>query len=492
EFAKAPTVEDWQRFEYYTRRIRRMRLKYLPALTEFWNTFTSAVLNRAVHPTIQMEDSPVLPIFPKLKWLQYDLLKDNSDVCVWVINESPALDSFALFTPGYADDMLAERCVAVFSSLGIHGRPLKTLAIRPRMYNDTGAGDVMDAKADSLVQLIGRSTLQELILPTDAIRTEVIASAISYLPTLKVLEVSDDLAISDDYEAAPVPHDAFSSLECLRGDIMAVKLLLTIPTFPSLAKLMIEDHVEGANVSWFFVREVIRAIGQSCPALEVLHLCVRLFSEETGGSERDGRATNSVFTTLQGCPRLKDILFEFSGSWFNGASSMEEEINMTDAQWEQLAEAWPDLTTMWFCMGLADKDSRWFDSNPRPRATLRTISSFFRHCPKLSSFGVPISARGEEARTALEAVSPKQGPTRLDFRGSWIDQEDVQSVAIFLASQAPHQETEIRIPQPPEPYEPGLRVLKGRTIEIAQSESWQEMMQLVESARATGRPGGHN
>ncbi|KAG8910227.1 hypothetical protein FRC01_006453, partial [Tulasnella sp. 417] len=494
EFAKSPTVEDWQRFEYYSRRIRRMRLGCLPASTDFWSALASAVLNRATHPTVQIDESPVLPIFPKLKSLECDLREDNFEVCVLVINESPALDSFALFAdPGsaYEVELPSQPWVAVFSSLGNHGRPLKTLAIRPIMY-DTEARDVMDAKADSLVQLIGRSPLQELILPRDAIMTEIIASAISYLPTLKVLEVSDDWTIPDDYEAASVPHNAFSSLERLSGDIIPVKSLLTIPTFPSLAKLMIEDRDEEAHIAWFFVRDMIKAIGQNCPALEVLHVCVRPFFDEPGDSERARRATTSVFTTLQGCPRLKDVLFDFSKTWFSDASSAEEDVNMSDAQWEQLAEAWPDLTSVRFWMGRPDEDCGWFEFAPRPIATLRTISSFFRHCPKLFSFSVPIFARGGEARTALVEVSPKQGPTQLDFRGSWIDTEDVQGVAIFLASQSPHQETEIRIHLPEEPYVPNLLVLQGRAIDVAQYEGWQEMKQLVESARTTDKPGGHD
>ncbi|KAG8910226.1 hypothetical protein FRC01_006452, partial [Tulasnella sp. 417] len=81
----------------------------LPAPTEFWNALASAVLNRAVHPTVQNEESPVLPIFPKLKSLECDLLKDNSEVCVRVINESPALDGFALLAnPGYAEEIPSE------------------------------------------------------------------------------------------------------------------------------------------------------------------------------------------------------------------------------------------------------------------------------------------------------------------------------------------------------------------------------------------------
>ncbi|KAG8907799.1 hypothetical protein FRC01_007564 [Tulasnella sp. 417] len=482
EFATTPTIEDWQRFEYYARRIRRMQLEYLPASTNFWSAFASAVLNRAIHPTVQIEESPIPPIFPKIKSLECDLREDNFDACVRVINESPSLDSFALFAdPGHVLELPSEPWVAVFSSLGNHGRPLKNLAIRPRMYG-TEARDAMDAKTDSLAQLIRQSELEEVILPGDAIRVEIIASAMSYIPTLKLLEVWNHWNGPDEPDAVPIPHDAFPSLECLRGDIIAVASLLVIPTFPSLAKLMIQGEVGGAWMAWPFVREMIGTIAQSCPALEVLHLSVNLCFRETNDSESARRTTTSGFSTLQGCPRLKDVLLDFPKTLSPNARSIEDGINLSDAQWEQLAEAWPDLTSVRLCMGRCEDDREFEPICPRPRATLRTISSFLRHCPKLFSFGVPILARGEEARTALEGVSPTQGPTRLDFRGSWIDKEDTQDVALFIASQSPHQETEIRIPQPEEPYEPRLHV-GGQTIEVAQYEGWQEIKHLVESAR---------
>ncbi|KAG8919235.1 hypothetical protein FRC01_001400 [Tulasnella sp. 417] len=483
EFARTPTYEDWQRFEYYARRIRCMRLESLPATTQFSSAFANAVSNGSRQSRFQVKESPVLPIFPRLKSLEWKFGPGTSEVRVVtaVISESPALDSLAIFASPERDELPSDSWVAFFSSLDNHGRPLKSLKILARIHG-SGASYDMEAKIPSLVQLIRRSALQELILPSDAIGAEAIAIAISYIPTLKVLEVSDQYSVFEVYEAAPVPHNAFSSLECLRGDVITVVSLLIIPTFPSLAKLMIQGPSGEANVAWPFIRRAIGAIGQNCPALEVLHLRVGLFFkdfEDVGGSETGRTGPTSAFASLRGCPRLKDVLFDLSGTWFDGFH--RDEINLLDEQWEHIAEAWPDLTSVWFGTGVSYEGHGLASSVPRPRATLRTIASFFRHCPKLSSFGVAISARGEEARSALGEISPKQGPTRLDLRGSWII-EDAQDVAIFLASQLPHQDSEIQIPQSQLEYNRGT---PEQALEVARREDLQRIRQLVGSARTT-------
>ncbi|KAG8919234.1 hypothetical protein FRC01_001399 [Tulasnella sp. 417] len=457
-----------------------MRLEFLPATTQFSSAFANAVSNGARQPIFQVKESPVLPIFPKLKSLEWKFGPGTSEVRVVtaVINESPALDSLAIFASPEREEVPSDSWMAFFSSLDNHGRPLQSLKILARIHG-SGASYDIKAKIPSLVQLIRRSALRELILPSDAIEAEAIASAISYIPTLKVLEVWDRYSVSETYEEALIPHNAFSSLECLRGDIITVGSLLVIPTFPTLAKLMIQGPSDEATVAWPFVRRTIRAIGQSCPALEVLHLRVGLFFEELGDFERGGTGPTSVFASLRGCPRLKDVLFDLSGTWFDGFH--RDEINLLDEQWEHIAEAWPDLTSVWFGAGLSYEGRGWASSAPRPRATLRTIASFFRHCPKLMSFGVAISAKGKEARSALGEISPKQGPTRLDFRGSWI-LEDTQDVAIFLASQVPHQDTEIQIPQSLLEYSRGTL---EQVLEVARREEWQKIRQLVGSARTT-------
>ncbi|KIO21262.1 hypothetical protein M407DRAFT_29139 [Tulasnella calospora MUT 4182] len=208
----------------------------------------------------------------------------------------------------------------------------------------------------------------------------------------------------------------------------------------------------------------------------------------------------SAFANLQACPRLKDVRFDFSCSLFLEASLMEKEIVLSDERWEQLAMAWSDLVSIWF---RADCDwdnigtgDAWAVYAPRPRATLRTIASFFRYCPNLYNFSIPIHARGEEAKAILKEVSPKQEPTQLDFRQSWIDKEDAPNVAIFLAALSPHPKTDIQIPRCLLSSEMNRGAgqtllverevdLEGQTMEIARRNDWQSIRQLVESAPNT-------
>ncbi|KAG8912651.1 hypothetical protein FRC00_004035, partial [Tulasnella sp. 408] len=98
-FERSPTVEDWQRFEYYARRVRHMRLDCLPVKTRFSNDFATAVLERSMHPRLQVDQSPPLPLFYKMNSLELESADAESEVCAYVavINESPGLHSFAVW-----------------------------------------------------------------------------------------------------------------------------------------------------------------------------------------------------------------------------------------------------------------------------------------------------------------------------------------------------------------------------------------------------------
>ncbi|KAG8895328.1 hypothetical protein FRC00_007613 [Tulasnella sp. 408] len=492
EFARAITIEDWQRFEYYARRIHHMEIDYLPETTQFSSGFATAVLERTILPKFQVDGLPPLPIFPKLNSLEFWPRDTTSEMCVCtaVISESPVLDKFAIGIHTAYVIPPSDTWVALFATLGNRGRPLKCLAIQPVVYG-LGTVDAIDAKTHSLAQLIVRSKPQELALPSDVIPTRIILNAISYLPTLKKLELGYCQSFTVDYET-PVPQNAFSSLECLEGDSAAVRSLLVIPKFPSLTKLVIEDGysytVGNGPLSWSFVREMIGVISRSCPALEILHLQTMLYSEEETDISTTGRPATSVFVQLQACPRLKDVRFDFSGTSFDHPGS-QEELNISDDQWEQLVVAWPDLKSIWFSAGSSHhyhegRRDEWAVWAPRPRATLRTTASFFRHCPKLLCFGVSVLARGEEARAAMKDVLPRQEPTRLDFRGSWADKKDAQGIAIFLASLVSHQDSDMKVPQilsynevnPERPH---------TVVEFERRQDWQEIKQLVESTRIT-------
>lgn len=466
-----------------------MQLEYLPDTTRFSSDFATAVLERTILPRFQVERVPPLPIFPKLNSLELMLCAAKSEVCVCtaVIKESPFLDRFAAGVFRTYEDLPSDSWTALFATLGNCGRPLKYLAVWLDM-DGLGTTQIIDAKTHSLAQLIVRSKLQELALPSNAIPIRIILNAISYLPTLRKLRLGHCDSFTMDYET-PVPKDAFSSLECLEGDSTAVRSLLVIPKFPSLTKLVIENGrsytVGPGPILWSFVREMIGVIGRSCPALEILHFQMMLYSEEETAILTTGRPATSSFAQLQACPRLKDVRFDFSGTSFDSAGSLEEELNLSDDQWEQLAVAWPDLNSIWFSVGPSyDGNDEWAVWEPRPRATLRTTASFFRHCPKLFRCGVSVLARGEEARAALKDVLPKQQPTRLDFRGSWADKKDAQGIAMFLASLVSHQDSEMKIPQ----ILSSSRVnpeLPHTVVEFERRQDWQEIKQLVESIRIT-------
>ncbi|KAG8912652.1 hypothetical protein FRC00_004036 [Tulasnella sp. 408] len=490
-FARAITLEDWQRFEYYARRIHHMQLEYLPDTIRFSTDFATAVLERTILPRFQVEGVSPLPIFPKLNSLEFMFCTAKSEVCVCmaVINESPCLDRFVAHVITSYTDLPSDAWTALLATLGNRGRPLKYLAVLPDM-DGLGTTHIIGPKTHSLAQLIVRSTLQELALPSDVIPIRIILNAISYLPTLKKLQLGYCDSFTVDYET-PVPQNAFSSLECLEGGSAAVRSLLVIPKLPSLAKLVIRDGrsytVGSGPLSWPFVREMIGVISRSCPALEILHLQTMLYSEEETDILTTGRPATSVFVQLQACPSLKDVRFDFSGTSFDHPGSLEEELNLSDDQWEQLAVAWPDLKSIWFSAGSSYHEGRhdeWAVWAPRPRATLRTTASFFRHCPELFCCGVSVLARGEEARAAMKDVLPRQEPTRLDFRGSWADKKDAQGIAIFLASLVSYQDSDMKIPQLLSSYQVDPE-LPHTVVEFERRQDWQEIKQLVDSTRIT-------
>lgn len=438
------------------------------------------------------EGSPPLPIFPSLTSLELELGDAPLHGLVWtaVINESPVLDSFAACASGPHSGVPCHVWLALLASLDNLAMPLKTLTLRP----GSGGLDGMNRigfETHSLAQFITRSKLQELVLPGDTVTVGVILNVISHLPTLKTLEVGYYTRFPWE-SRAPVTRNAFSSLECLKGDVMAIKSLLISLEFPNLTKLVITSDINRGELAWFVVPAIVGAIRQSCPVLEVLHLSLWLRPEKQGDIQLLGWPPASFVDNLQACHRLKDVRLDFSTAmFFGGTLSMEKDIVMSDEQWETLAIAWPDLVSIWYSWSDRDRPSGLYA--PRPKATLKTIASFFRHCPNLSSFGIPLCAKGEEARMVLKEVSPRQYPTHLDFRQSWSEKKDAPDVAKFLAGLSPHPETNIQVPRrllpselSQEPWK--LTLVEEQATEIARRDDWQCIKQLVESARNTRQP----
>ncbi|KAG9043523.1 hypothetical protein FS837_009420 [Tulasnella sp. UAMH 9824] len=435
-----------------------------------------------MHPRFQVDQSPPPPIFYKMKSLELESTDAEADLCacIAVINESPALHSFAA-DEGPRSTVLLEVCPVIFLSLGRSGRPLKSLVLLARSGSRPGPMHITNTYTYSLVELIKRSQLEELVLRSDAIISGIVLNVISGLPRLKTLGVTFDPRFLEGYRA-PVPQNGFPLLECLKGDILAIRSLLTLPKFPRLARLVTLPFQDGRWVGWPVFREIVRTIGESCHALEVLHLSTKVPSEGGHMSTSEWPAT-SIFAHLQACPRLKDVRFDFSGSKFESSSPMGRELDLSDEQWEQLALAWPDLVSIWF-------GATW---SPRPRATLRTIASFFGHCSQLSSFRIPVLARGGDAKALLEEVSPKQDPIHLDFQTSWIDKEGSQDIATFLAALAPDPKTNIHLPTPLSFGQymdlSGYDItVEERIKELARRDDWQGIDQLVDSARNAGQP----
>ncbi|KAG9043343.1 hypothetical protein FS837_009728, partial [Tulasnella sp. UAMH 9824] len=250
----------------------------------------------------------------------------------------------------------------------------------------------------------------------------------------------------------PIPQNAFSYLECLRVHILRDDPLLTVPSLRSLTKLvMLGNGRKGKPLCGLEpVRYMEMVASQNCPTLEVLHISTKLRSPGRPEATQSSWQTESIFAPLQACSRLQEVRFDFSESSLARAPAVEKRLDLSDEQWEQLALAWPDLRSMWFYSGPRyDEDQGWVERTPRttvprPRATLRTIASFFYNCSKLSRLRIPVFARGEEARAAPEIGSARD-PVQLDLRGSWIDRKDMQDVAIFLANLA--QKTDIQVPR---------------------------------------------
>ncbi|KAG9043522.1 hypothetical protein FS837_009419 [Tulasnella sp. UAMH 9824] len=480
-FKREPDLEDWKRLEYYTRRIHRMRLDF-PFIVRagFARYFATLILERSVLPIFGVDGRSPLPLFPKLNSLELEVGGAISEVplCTAIIDESPVLDSFEVNVCTYADaEITYDTWLAMFASLRKHGRTLKRLAIRSEKQG-SGLQYVTDRKAQlttELAQLIDRTKLQELVLPRDLIENGVIFNTIPYIPTLKTLE------------------NAFSSLECLKVELLEGEPILTVPSLRSLAKLVILGDDLFGRAIWGLqvVRSMVMAVGQNCPTLEVLHVFMKLRSQEPSETSQSGWPTESVFAPLQACSRLQDVRFDFSETSFADDPSMEKELDLSDEQWEQLALAWPGLRSMWFYAGPRyDEDQGWVGwtprtTVPRPRATLKAIASFFRNCPNLSRLHIPVLARGEEARAAPEIGSARD-PVQLDLRGSWIDKADMQDVAIFPAALAP--KTDVQVPRTVSHYELNVEVQgalypEERTIEIARRGDWQGIRQLVDCAQ---------
>ncbi|KIO21259.1 hypothetical protein M407DRAFT_29136 [Tulasnella calospora MUT 4182] len=284
-FARAPSAEDWRRFEYYTRRIHQLWLDCFDTTSEFIKAFATAVQERNVLPMFNHDGSSPLPIFPKLTSLEVWVGRTEKDLfaCATIASESPILDRFEAHTGIY--EASSHIWITLFASLVKLAIPLKSLVVQPGT-KDFVKMEHMDSYTHSLTQLIVQSKLQELVLPGIAVTLTGVLNTILHLPTLKTLEIGSHPRFPDHFKA-PVIRNAFSSLESLTGGVMLIKSLLISLPFPSLAKLVIMRKIDWNYFHWFIVPDLVGAIGESCPALEVLHLSLTLHSRQ----ERDSFAS---------------------------------------------------------------------------------------------------------------------------------------------------------------------------------------------------------
>ncbi|KAJ7661522.1 hypothetical protein DFH06DRAFT_1399468, partial [Mycena polygramma] len=107
-------------------------------------------------------------------------------------------------------------------------------------------------------------------------------------------------------------------------------------------------------------------------------------------------------------------------------------FDIDDGFSEQMAQAWPDIVTLQF-----DNDVL---ITQRPRATLKSLISFARHCPSLSSLGVRLDASQVPEFTQIPGDRISHPLEELDVGTSPINGSREAHIAAFLSNIFPRLE----------------------------------------------------
>ncbi|OBZ72753.1 hypothetical protein A0H81_06681 [Grifola frondosa] len=409
-FGRKPQASDWQRFQRYALRVRRILYNQRPTLKARRRHLSASVFEDIA------TTCPTPEVFPNLHSLTWCYCTpDRQPLSLVFMHEKVKHLSLQLYRSQIIPlSPYLEQVVARSPSV-----------THLELRSDSPMSDLED---DLVPFLRGMQALQELLVPMYCLTSRVI-SALSELANLSAVGFAKPAELGngdreDVVQFAPTcGEDAFPSLRrlCFSSHIPDAIRFLT-GDFSHLTKLYVHTIAIAATQD---VREFFVTVQDRCHDLQEFFVDFIIGPDSPlifPATPAHQRPNVDTFRPLFSCRRLRK--FEFR--W-------DLPLNLTDQDAEELASNWASLEVL-----LLNCEPVPLAEAGGPHLSLRALLPFARHCPDLRHLGLYVNATAPYLAHFMAQPQPVVPFSRLEKLTIGLSAIDhAEPAALFLSQLLP-------------------------------------------------------